>query len=273
MILMLGLRLVWTVHNILPHEPIFDDDEMARRMLIRRADAVIALNEYGRQEIKKKFATDVTAVIPPGVTVVGNPLGRNLARETSKLDQNLTTVIFVGRLARYKGVDVLLKALAVPIPKLALRIAGECRDAVYAEGAHCCDAPITGAGSDVLLELRPLSEEEYSAYLSRADFAIFPFRSVTNSETVMTALSFGLPVLIPALDALSEFPEGAVRKWKFDDGCASIRAVLQEATSIDKRERDKMRSAALLWADTRSWRASGNATQRVYEQILAEGAQ
>ncbi len=39
---LLGMRLVWTAHNVLPHEPVFADDRAARRRLVRASDLVIA---------------------------------------------------------------------------------------------------------------------------------------------------------------------------------------------------------------------------------------
>jgi len=39
---LLRLRLVWTAHNVLPHEQVFADDEAARRALVRHCDLVLA---------------------------------------------------------------------------------------------------------------------------------------------------------------------------------------------------------------------------------------
>jgi glycosyltransferase involved in cell wall biosynthesis len=159
----LGLRLVWTAHNILPHEPIFDDDESARRMLIRRADALIALSEFGRRELRSRFAADVAAVIPPGVTLVGPPLQGHTAPANAGGEATRTTVTFVGRVNRYKGVDLLLAAVAVSIPDLSVRIAGECCERAYARELTAAARQAQAAGVDVVLELTRLTDEEYAA--------------------------------------------------------------------------------------------------------------
>ena len=39
-----GIKIVWTAHNLLPHEAVFDDDMAARRVLATEADAIIALS-------------------------------------------------------------------------------------------------------------------------------------------------------------------------------------------------------------------------------------
>lgn len=38
----LGMHVVWTAHNVLPHERVFDDDLAARRLLVRSSDLVFA---------------------------------------------------------------------------------------------------------------------------------------------------------------------------------------------------------------------------------------
>ena len=38
----LGMTIVWTAHNTLPHEPVFDDDVAGRRTLVSASDLVIA---------------------------------------------------------------------------------------------------------------------------------------------------------------------------------------------------------------------------------------
>ena len=39
---MLGMHLVWTAHNVLPHAPVFADDVSARRALVEASDLVLA---------------------------------------------------------------------------------------------------------------------------------------------------------------------------------------------------------------------------------------
>ena len=58
---------------------------------------------------------------------------------------------------------------------------------------------------------------------------------------MICALSVGVRVLIPALDALSEFLQGAVMNWEPDEGCADIRAVLEKTTEADTQASGTMR--------------------------------
>ncbi|MGB9112910.1 MAG: glycosyltransferase, partial [Acidimicrobiales bacterium] len=127
----LGVAVVWTVHNALPHEPTFDDDVFARQQLTTLCSAVIvhsrttmaALSAMGC-EIRR------VAVIRPGVPKLATsavPLSRNA-------DRNRVRALFIGRIEVYKGVEDLLDVVGSPsAPEgLELVIAGECRDAALA---------------------------------------------------------------------------------------------------------------------------------------------
>ncbi len=47
----LGYALVWTAHDLLPHERVFADDEQARGYLLARADLIIALASVSAQQL------------------------------------------------------------------------------------------------------------------------------------------------------------------------------------------------------------------------------
>ncbi len=44
---LLGVRIVWTAHNVLPHSPVFADDIAARRALVAASDLVLAHSAVG----------------------------------------------------------------------------------------------------------------------------------------------------------------------------------------------------------------------------------
>ena len=48
---MLGMHLVWTAHNVLPHGRVFADDVSARRALVRASDLVLAHSQSTLAEL------------------------------------------------------------------------------------------------------------------------------------------------------------------------------------------------------------------------------
>ena len=58
----LGYRIVWTAHDLLPHDQVFFDDGQARQYLIERADAVVALSRATAADLVELGATDVRVI-------------------------------------------------------------------------------------------------------------------------------------------------------------------------------------------------------------------
>ena len=102
------------------------------RMLLRSADAIIALTESSKKILSSIFAvsSDKIEVIPPGIDVEKfNPkrYSPEAAREKYQIfEENI--VLYMGRLIKCKGVDYLIKALPIvrkEIPNTTLVIAGD----------------------------------------------------------------------------------------------------------------------------------------------------
>jgi hypothetical protein len=75
---MVGMHLVWTAHNVLPHEPVFADDVAARRALVEASDLVLVHSRSTLDELAALGAVPRRyAVIPHG------PIGPSLAGVTT----------------------------------------------------------------------------------------------------------------------------------------------------------------------------------------------
>ena len=71
-----GLRVVWTVHNVVPHAPVFGDDARARRRLLAASDLVIVHAEPALTELRRRVGEP-----PRQVRVI--PLGPFAAARTA----------------------------------------------------------------------------------------------------------------------------------------------------------------------------------------------
>ena len=262
----LGYRIVWTAHNVVPHLPVFRDDVAARRTLVARSDAVIAHSRHTAAEVAAWGAQRVV-VIPQGadgLTVTVQP-DRDAARRKLGLDPARPTVVFFGNVLPYKGVDLLIDAAAELPPAVTLDVVvvGRCRD------EHLLDDLETRAhraGSRVRTRFDFVTDVELAGYLAAADLAVFPFRTVTNSSSVATALGAGVPVVVPRLAVLDDLPDGAT--VRYDPGPDGLISALTVAAGLDDATRQRMRAAASRFAETRTWAAAAAATRRLYADVL-----
>lgn len=266
----LGYRIVWTAHNVLPHERTFHDEVAARRALVRYSDAVIvhtpatltALAALGLRPHR-------SAHIRHGSYQGAYPqtVSRAQARRDLALAPHDTVLLFVGNIVPYKGVDLLLQAFAEVLaggaPQLRLVVAGHCRDAAYAAELT---ALASAAGPAVRLDLGFVPDERLQVYLRAATVGVFPFREVTTSGSVLLALSFGLPVLIPAVPALADLPDQAC--LRYPPTPAGLRSALTGLTAVDTQRWDRLAAGAQDYVRQHDWDHLSAQTAAVYEQVL-----
>jgi glycosyltransferase involved in cell wall biosynthesis len=265
----LGYRIVWTAHNLLPHVPVFRDDVEARRTLMEHSDVVIAHSRHTADELEAWGAARVV-VVPQGIDrlAAAGPAARANARRQLGLDPTRPVVVFFGKVLEYKGVDLLLDAVAALPPSVAVNVVvvGLCRDDRLRRDL---ELRARRAGERVRTRFTFVPEPELAAYLGTADFAVFPFRSVTNSSSVATALGAGLPVIVPQLPTLDDLPADAT--VRYEPGLAGLTEALTRAAALDPQARAELRAGAERFATHRTWPAAAAATQRVYAEVAAAG--
>lgn len=244
-----GLRLVWTAHNVLPHEPVFADDVAARRALVRSCDLVLAHSPSALAGLAALGAVARrTAIIPHG-PVSCRPAAA--IPSTSPASRSSTRrFLFFGRVQEYKGVEELLAAfLALPEELAAeLVVAGQCGDRVLASRLQTL---AQRDGARITLRLEYLPDPELAALLDRADVVVLPFRQVTTSGSAVLALNHGKPLVVPALAALADLPQEAVVRYR--GGIPALTAALAQLAWADGETLAAMSAAARRYAAAVTW--------------------
>jgi beta-1,4-mannosyltransferase len=211
---MLGVRLVWTVHNLGSHEGANDPAEMAvHRRLVELSDAVICHCEAAKEAAAVEYALSPELrqrlhVVPHGsyVGVYPNTISRTEARNRLKLPLDARVLLFIGTVRPYKGLEDLLAAFRnVGHPGLRLIVAGRPRRPEAA-------APIVAAASAdprVSLRLDYVPDDRLQVLLNASDAVVLPFRDILTSGSMILAMSFGRAVVAPSRGCLpSTLPPG-----------------------------------------------------------------
>ncbi len=257
---LLGLRVVWTVHNVVPHAPVFGDDAGARRRLLAASDLVIVHGRPALAELRRRVGD------PPGAVRVIR-LGPFAAPRPRVVRRASRRVVFFGRVEPYKGVEELLEAVALLPPDCPLRltVAGRCPDPALRGRLERRAGRLDGR---VELRLEHLPEPELEALLAAADAVVLPFRDVTTTSSAAHAAALGVPVVLPDLPALTELEAGVIR---YDGSITGLAAVLRAVGELDAAALDRLGADAYRAAHDRTWEDVATETLDAYRNVLGAG--
>lgn len=209
-----GVRVVWTAHNVLPHDTPFEEaDTQLRRIIVERATLIHVLAAS-----TPELAASLYRIPPEKVVHVPLPtfrgayadfVDRPAARFALGLPADAYVLALVGGLRPHKGLDSLLDAFdlaAKEEPRLRLLIAGS------PGRGEAIEAFLTRAARDrrVSLHARPIPSDDMQLFLRAADVAMLPYLRTLNSAVLMMVLAFDLPVIAPAVGGIGETIEPAM---------------------------------------------------------------
>jgi glycosyltransferase involved in cell wall biosynthesis len=109
-------------------------------------------------------------------------------------------VLFFGRIIRYKGLEVLLKAMKLVIendPSVKLRIVGNGDITTYRN-------LINEIGDSVELYNRWINDDEVSSFVCDVQIVVLPYTHASQSGVIPLAYSFSKPVISTNVGCLSE---------------------------------------------------------------------
>ena len=262
---LLGMSLVWTVHNVLPHAPVFPDDVRGRRQLAGACALVLAHSQSALSELAELgVVPGRAAIIPHG------PLAPTLpatSLRTPGTGDGLRRLLFFGKVREYKGVDDLLAAFGtIPADVAAhLTIAGECDDP---ELQSALRALARQFAERVTMRLERIPGEEVTRLLADADAVVLPFRRVTTSGSAVLALCHGRPLVVPDLPAFADLPDRAV--LRYDGTMRGLVAALTELTRADSGSMAAMSRAARAYASGPTWQEIAARTLNEMISVLSD---
>jgi glycosyltransferase involved in cell wall biosynthesis len=136
------------------------------------------------------------------------------------------TLLFFGYIRPYKGVDLLLRALAqVPVSLgVSLLIAGEFYEPVEAYQALIRTLGIT---ERVRILNRYIAEPEWPEVFAATDALVLPYRAASQSMSIALAYNFGKPVIVSRVGGLAEAVEEGRTGLIADTEPTALAAVIQ----------------------------------------------
>jgi glycosyltransferase involved in cell wall biosynthesis len=209
LIRMRARHLVWTAHNLYPHDGGRRDraHRMARRMIAARASRVLVHSEYALARVSAEFGIPKQKMlcVPHGhmIDVFPRTVTPAAARARLGIGANEYVYGFVGTCMPYKRVEDVIDAYgAIKDADGVLLIAGGIRSGDYL--AFNREKLALLHGRRIVFEPRDLAVDEMQIYMQASDILVCPYRDILTSGTAITAFSFGTPVIVPDNGAMRE---------------------------------------------------------------------
>jgi glycosyltransferase involved in cell wall biosynthesis len=244
--------LVLTAHDVLPRR---ERNAAAWSEALALAARVIVQSERAIEQLaatgvpREKLVRIQHPVFESGVEPVP-PSGR--------------TILFFGLIREYKGLDVLLRALA-EVPDARLVVAGDPLDPV--EPLRRLAAGL-GVADRVDWRLGFLPDEAIPALMAEATLVALPYRKIDSSGVLATALGHGRPAVVTDVgglpDPIREFGAGRVAPAEDAPAFAgALRELLEDENLAQAYEGAQAARRAL------SWDAAAAAHEAVYREVAA----
>lgn len=202
------IKCIVECHNVLPHEKSLLD---------------LPLLSYAFSPVEffithsAKDRDDLYQIVTPGKTGVAPLPEVSEFASTHTSDRSGRTVLFFGIVRKYKGLDVLMEAMAkVPAQiDCNLIVAGEFYESAerYRELARHL-----GIEGRVRIEDRYIPNEDVPALISKVDVLVLPYLSATQSGVARIALANNLPIIAARTGGLIEVVREGVNGLLFEPG-------------------------------------------------------
>jgi glycosyltransferase involved in cell wall biosynthesis len=263
---LMGVELVWTVHNLVEHSRRLPRLELAvRRVAAQLCDRIIVHCDSARELVVDTYRLPATTaerveVVPHGNYLDSYPddIGRERARESLGFDDGETVYLYFGLIRRYKNVPELVRTFStIDDPDARLLVVGNpMRDDLEREVRALCERDDRAT---CVLEFVP--DEEIQRYMNAADAVVLPFDDVLTSGTAILAMSFGKALVAPRAGCVAELLDGDDTLGYAPENPDGLRESLLAALDADLEAAGERNHDIALSLD---WAGIADRTVRVY---------
>ncbi len=211
-----GVKTLAICHNIVPHES-KPGDVFLTKYFLSKIDYFVLLSEKVKEELLKlKPRANYKVLFHPVYSSFGNAVSKKEAKERLNIDAG-KVLLFFGLVREYKGLDVLLEAIAKVKNQsdVKLIVAGEFYDSKNKYLRMIKDLNIE---QNVSVIDKYIESDEVKYYFSAADAVVLPYKEATQSGIVQVAVNFAKPLIGTTAGGLKEIIEDNVNGFLVQPG-------------------------------------------------------
>lgn len=253
----------------------------AEEEIIRAADLIVAASTLERAQMNWFYGAPVgkIRVIPCGVDVnLFRPIPKEKAREYLELDHE-NILLFVGRIEPIKGLDTLLKAVALlhndrppgTRPLKLLLAGGDKNRSVSSASAETARLEQIAAGmgiKEVVKFLGPLQHEELPYYYSAADVCVLPSYYESFGLVALEAMACGTPMIASRVGGLPYTIRDGENGCLVTEGEPIELADKLRQVLADEEMKSRLRLMGMKTVKEYAWETIASRLLSIYDELI-----
>ena len=244
----LGLKILWTVHNLEPHEGARWIDRRGYQLLADAADVLICHSQTTAEAIRIRYSPRAPVLVMPHGAFFGvypTPRPREAVLREFGLRDDLPLICCVGSIRAYKGLELACEAMHQLKGSVQLFIGGK----PYKKSLNVAALRqlVDSSGMGVLVD-RSLTDQEFADVVGASDAVLLPYLHTSGSGVLLTAWTLARGVIasdLPYFREIAASEPDAAQLFEPDNSHALAEAIRQYLTiPVELRTRAAQRAAA-----------------------------
>jgi len=260
------VKVIAITDNVIPHEKRVGDTAFTK-YFIRHCQGFVTMSKAVLSDLAKFTSSNHKKfLLHPLYTAFGEKVDKREARKKLGVSASDKIILFFGLIRHYKGLDLLLEAMADERIKQAgikLLVAGE----FYEDKKLYTDIiEKNKLDQQVILFDKFIPNEEVKYYFSAADLLTLPYRSATQSGVTQVAFQFEKPTLVTNVGGLSEIIPHNKCGYVVD---SSPKAIADSIIDYFANDREAAMTAAMAEEKKKyDWSIFSNNIVNLYEDLI-----
>lgn len=260
-----GIKVIAITDNVIPHEKRMGD-VMLTKYFLHSCDGFIAMSKSVLEEVRSFIPSADTSFLPhPIYDIFGNPVSKQIAREKLSVPQDEKLILFFGFIRAYKGLDLLLDAMAddrLKKMKVKLMVAGE----FYEDQKSYLDqVDRYGLKESVQFHSSYIPKEDVKYYFCASDMVVQPYRSATQSGITQIAYHFEKAMLVTNVGGLPEIVRDEYAGYVTDTNSKKIADAI--FNFYDQKKEQEFSENVRIEKKRFTWSAFILGVKELYEKI------
>jgi len=270
---MMGLKVVYTVHDVISNLDKTKSSNKLVDFVLRNASKLITHNEFSKNQMLDLFKgiDKGVAVIPHGnyLPFIRAEKEPSVSREYLEIPEDKKVLLFFGMIKRIKGLEILLNSL-VEVKKvhsdIVLLIAGKSWEDDFNFYQEIIDKE--GLNENCIIHNKYIPSEDVAHYFCSSDLSVLPYKRISQSGVLMMAMSYNSAVLTSDLLPFTELITDNETGFLFES--ENVKSLSDKIIAVFKDDYSisKVREGGMDLIKTKyNWNRLGSFSKEVYNSL------